>query len=518
MRTLLINTPYPSTECPTMPLGLAYIAAVLEKEGSEVQVQDFLVTEYSKGKLEGKIVDFAPEIVGITSVTMNYPIASRILRDCKEIDGNIITVIGGPHVSFWAEEALEEAPWIDIVVRGEGEYTMLEIARGKSLKEIDGIAFSENGGVVLTEPRQWIENLDELPFPARHLFPLSRYRALSSDCGLITSRGCPFHCIFCLGPKMVGKKGRFRNIKLIVDEIEEILEYGFKTINMADDLFTLNRKHLYAFCDEVMARKLKFKWSANSRVDTVDPELLGKMKEAGCFFICYGVESGNQKILDIARKKITLEKIKEAVKLSKDAGIKSLASFIIGLPGETKKTLKESVNFAEELGPYYAFHLLAPFPGTEVWERREEYGLRILTDDWLKYTANEAITETEGVSAAELTEIDRKYQQEVERYVSYLEELEKSGKLDSESIEQEELEQVKARRRGEITFKLLYGDIIENLGSMETKGDVVAELVAGVSKEITYPLHYLRQVIEDMVSQGMLKYELHQGKVTWRWD
>jgi len=516
MRTLLINTPYPSAECPTIPLGLAYIAAVLEKEGMEVHVQDFLVAKYSREKLAAKIADFAPEIVGITSVTMNYPIASRILRDCKEIDGNIITVIGGAHVSFWTEEALREAPWIDIVVRGEGEYTMLEIARGKSLAEIDGIAFIENGATVLTRPRQWIQNLDELPFPARHLFPLARYRAISGECGLITSRGCPFHCTFCVGHKMVGRKGRFRNPGLVVDEVEQILEYGFDSINVADDLLTLNRRHLYAFCDEVTARKLKFKWTAFSRVDTVNPELLARMKEVGCSFICYGVESGNQKILDIARKKITLEKIKEAVRLSRDAGIKNLASFIIGLPGETKETLKETVDFAKGLGTYYAFHLLSPFPGTEVRERAEEYGLRILTDDWLKYNANDAITETEGVVAEELNRVDRQYKGDVSYYTGYLEALESVGKLDSE--EREHLEQVKARRSEEIVAKLLYEDIIENLGSMETKGDVVAELVARVAKEITDPLHHLGQVIEDMVGRGMLKYELHQGKVTWKWD
>ena len=498
-----------------MPLGLAYVAAVLEKEGLEVQVQDFLVTKYSKESLERKIAEFTPEIIGVTSVTMNYPIASKILQACKEIDRNIITVIGGPHVSFWAEEALGEAPWIDIVVRGEGEYTMLEIARGKNLSEIDGTAFRGIGGPVLTKPRQWIENLDELPFPARHLFPISRYRTLSTDCGLISSRGCPFNCIFCLGPKMVGKKGRFRNPKLIVDEIEELLEYGFQTINVADDLFTINRKHLYAFCDEVMARKLKFKWTANSRVDTVNPELLGRMKEAGCCFICYGVESGNQKILETARKNITREKIREAARLTKDAGIKSLASFILGLPGETKESLKESVNFAKELGTYHAFHLLAPFPGTEVRERRKEYGLSVLTDDWLRYNANEAITETEGVSAAELTEIDRQYKKDTEYYVRYLEEREKSGNLDS--IEQEELGQVKARRRGDIAVKLLQTDTIENLGSMETKGDVIEELVARVSREITYPHNYLGEGLKDMVNIGILKYELNEGNVTWRW-
>ena len=515
MRTLLINTPYPSTECPTMTLGLAYVAAVLEKEGIEVQVQDFLVSKYSKEKLAGKVADFAPEIVGITSVTMNYPIASRILRDCKEIDGNIITVIGGPHASFWTEEALTEAPWIDIVVRGEGEYTMLEIARGKHFPEIDGIGFREKGDTVLTRPRQWIENLDELPFPARHLFPLSRYRAISGECELITSRGCPFHCIFCVGHKMVGRKGRFRNPKLVVDEVEKILEYGFTIINVVDDLLTLNRRHLNAFCDEVTARKLKFKWTAFSRVDTVNPELLGRMKEAGCSFICYGVESGNQKILDIVRKKITPEKVKEAVRLSKDAGIKSLASFIIGLPGETKETLKETADFAKGLGTYYGFHLLSPFPGSEVRQRAEEYGLRILTDDWLQYNANEAITETESVSAEELNEVDRNYKREVSVYTGYLEELEREGKLDR--VEWEDLEQVKVRRSGEIVSQLLHGDIIENLGSMETGGDVVAELADRVSKEIAYPLRYLRQVTQDMVNQGMLKYELHQGKVTWRW-
>ena len=515
MRVLLINTPYPSTEVPTIPIGLAYVAAVLEKEGVEVQVQDFLITKYDKGKLERKIVDFAPEIIGITSVTMNYPIASKILRDCKEIDGNIVSVIGGPHVSFWTREALEEAPWIDIVVRGEGEHTMLEIARGKNLKEIDGIAFRENKHIMLTEPRQWIDNLDELPFPARHLFPLSRYRAFASTCGLITSRGCPFNCIFCLGPKMVGRKGRFRNIKLIVDEIEDILEYGFQTINVADDLFTLNRKHLYAFCDEVMARKLKLEWSANSRVDTIDAAMLGKMKETGCSFICYGVESGNQKILDGTRKKITREKIIEAVRLTKEAGIKSLASFIMGLPGETRETLKESVNFAKKLGTYYGFHLLAPFPGTEVRERKEEYGIRILTDDWLRYNANEAITETEGISAAEMTEIDRKDREEFEHYVRQLEETEGSVRLDS--IEHEEVEEAKARRYGEITFRLLQKDIIENLGSMETKGDVISELAAKLAGEITYPPNYLREGFQDMVSKGILTYALNEGRVTWSW-
>ncbi len=515
MRTLLVNTPYPPSELPTIPMGLAYIAGVLEKEGIEVQVQDFLVTKYSKEKLRRKINDYAPEIVGITSVTMNYPIASEILKDCKEIDENIVTVIGGPHVSFWAQETLREAPWIDVVVRGEGEYTMLGIATGENLEDIDGIAFRKNNDILITKPRQWIENLNELPLPARHLFPLSRYRALSADCGLITSRGCPFNCIFCVGHKMVGKEARFRNPKLVVDEAEEILNARFETINVVDDLLTINHKHLYAFCDEIMARNLKFKWTAFSRVDTVNAELLSRMKEAGCFFICYGVESGSQRILDIVRKKITLEKTKEAIKLSKEAGIKSLASFIIGLPGETKETLQQTVNFAKELDTYYGFHLLTPFPGTEVREKAKEYGLRILTNDWLRYNANEAIIETEDVNTTDLEGVDREYQEKIRYWIRHYEESERQGKLSP--IELERMKEIKAGRYREISIHLLQGEIIENLGRMETKGDVIEELAVRISNETPFPLTDLRQWTRDMISKEILKYETREGNVVWQW-
>lgn len=512
MRTLLINCPYPASEHHSIPMGLAYIAAVLEKEGIEVQVQDFLVATYSPEKSARKIAEYAPEIVGINSVTLNYPIASKILHDCKRLDGNIVTVIGGPHVSFTPRETLEEAPWIDVVVMGEGEYTMLEIAQGKELRDIDGIAFRENNRTIVNKPRQWIENLDELPHPARGLFPLSKYRALLNKCGLITSRGCPFNCIFCVGHKMVGKRARFRNPKLIVDEIEEILNNGFKAINIVDDLFTINRKHVYAVCDEIMTRKLKFDWTVFSRVDTVNRELLARMKEAGCYFICYGVESGNKQILDTAKKKITPQKTKEAVKLSKEAGIRPLASFIIGLPGETKETLHQTVDFAKELGTDYGFHLLAPFPGTEVRDKANEYGIRILTDDWLKYDANQAIVKTDGVTAQDLNEVDREYWETIDNWYREQEELESEGKLSEVG-----LEQMRIKRHGEIVSNLVQRDIIENLGRIKAEGDVIEELATRLSNEIPYPFTYVRKEIGDMVREGLLKYEICDGGAVWRW-
>jgi radical SAM superfamily enzyme YgiQ (UPF0313 family) len=212
MKTLLINPPYPFSEVPVMPLGLLYIGGVLEHNGHEIQVLDLLVTRYSREKIRDKINEYQPDIIGTTSVTLNYPVASDVLKYCKDVNKDIITIIGGPHVTFSPVETLTEAPWIDIVVRGEGEQTMLDIVSGKKLADIDGIAYRDkNDGIRLTPERRLMENLDELPIPARHLFPLSRYHVLDTSCTVITSRGCPFSCIFCVGSRMGGRRMRYRN-------------------------------------------------------------------------------------------------------------------------------------------------------------------------------------------------------------------------------------------------------------------------------------------------------------------
>jgi len=274
MKTLLINPPYPFSEIPIMPMGLAYIAAVLEHKGHEVEILDLLVSRYSKEKIKRKLEQYKPDIVGLTSVTMNYPIASEIIKYCKSIDKDILTVIGGPHVTFATIETLTEAPWIDIIIRGEGEQTILDIVNGKKPAEIDGIAYRDkNDGIKINNERSLIQDLDELPFPAKHLFPVSRYHALDVHASIITGRGCPFNCIFCVGSKMGGRRVRFRNPKLVIDEVEQALASGFKEINFEDDSLTVSHKHLYAICDEIMARGLKLHWSAFSRADTVNPEM-----------------------------------------------------------------------------------------------------------------------------------------------------------------------------------------------------------------------------------------------------
>ncbi|MEM2135624.1 MAG: cobalamin-dependent protein [Candidatus Jordarchaeaceae archaeon] len=202
MRTLLINVPYPFSECPTLPLGLTYLAAVLEEKGYEVEILDMVVTKFSVQRIKEKMSEFKPDICGAGPVTMNYPTALRALKVCKEMGA--MTVMGGCHVSFWDEECLNEAPYVDVIVRKEGEYTLLDLVKGRDFKDILGITYREDGEIVVNPDRPFIQNLDELPFPARHLLPLAKYHAYKVGASMITARGCPYHCIFCVGHKMVG--------------------------------------------------------------------------------------------------------------------------------------------------------------------------------------------------------------------------------------------------------------------------------------------------------------------------
>jgi anaerobic magnesium-protoporphyrin IX monomethyl ester cyclase len=506
VRTLLINPPYPFLEFPIIPMGLLYLAAVLEEQEYEVDVLDLLVSRYTKDKIKRKLEEYRPDVVGVTSVTMNYPTASDILKYCKSVDPDVTTVIGGPHVTFAPEETLNEAPWIDIVVIGEGERTLLDIVGGKKLSEVQGIAFRSDG-IRITPKRPLIEKLDELPLPARHLFPLSRYHALASHCSLITGRGCPFNCIFCVGSKMGGRRARFRDPKLVVDEIEQGLACGFREVNLEDDLFTLNHKHVHAICDEIISRGLEFNWSVFARVDTVTPEVLRKLRKAGCDWLSYGVESGNQHILDTAKKKITLDKVRESVKMAKDAGVNVLVSFVLGLPGETKETLLETMAFAQELDTHYGFHVLAPFPGTEVREKAEDYGLEILTSDWAKYDANRPVSRTSGASPEDITAALHRYY----RGLRILPD-------DIEGGEVEHGELAKAQRRSPLAWALVSGDVIENLGGIERKDGPAADLADRITRLIPYPPQQIKENIQSWTELGLLKYDVVDGRLVWRWS
>jgi radical SAM superfamily enzyme YgiQ (UPF0313 family) len=272
---------------------------------------------------------------------------------------------------------------------------------------------------------------------------------------------------------------RYRNPSLCVDEIEELARLGFTEITIEDDLFTLYRAHFMAVCGELVRRNTGIRWNAFSRVDTISPEIVETMAKAGCQAICFGVESGSQEILDLVKKKSSLAKVKEAMRMTQDVGISALASFIIGLPGETEETLRKTVEFANELhnefGSLYGFHILAPFPGSEVRERAAEYGLEILTDDWTKYDANHVVTRTKGASPTVIQKVADEYDETMERYLKYQDHL-----FAKDQLPAYERKMYLRRLRQQLLWKLLLDDVIEGLPAY--RADAIGALVAAVAE------------------------------------
>ena len=451
---MIVNPPYAASEPPQMPAGLLSICAVLEEAGHEVRVVDLLVGRRDRATVERALEEFRPTMVGVTSVTMNWPEASRILRWVKATDPHIATVAGGPHVTFtWRQIGLHE-PWVDYVILGEGEKTIIELvngtANGGRARGIAGLAWREGGQMEAGPPRPLQPDINAFPTPARHLFPLSRYRAIGAGIGVSTGRGCPFSCIFCVGPKMVGRRPRLRAPSAVADEIEQLVKGGVSEVSFTDDHFGMKRSHALAICDEILSRGIDVEFSAFIRADAADPELLKRMQQAGCTRILYGAESGVQEIVDRVRKKTDLEMLKDKVKLALDMGFQIQVSFILGLPGETLDTVRQTFAFAYSLGGHAGLHVLAPMPGSEVCERAEELGIRILHEDWSLYDANHVVTETPGLSAAELSRIVAEMNENNERFDQMAVEQWKKGELSGWR-----LRNLERRRRMDFFFPLL---------------------------------------------------------------
>ncbi|MBN2159993.1 MAG: radical SAM protein [Spirochaetes bacterium] len=397
-RVLLINPPYPLEESPSPPFGLMSLAAYLIQNGADVLIEDYIVNPYSRGRIKRIIGDFKPDMIGATAVTMNVKGALAILGECREESPGSLIVMGGPHVSFDAQEILAENLFLDAIVRGEGEMTTVELLGNLENREafsrIRGLSYRDGAEIAHNEKRDFIQDINVLPYPARHLVQLSKYKALGFPLNMITSRGCPYECIFCVGSKMVGRRVRYYDIQRVADEFEMLSKQGFRQINIVDDLFTSNKRRCIQICEEIMRRGIRHDWTAFARVDTVNRELLEVMKAAGCTMLCFGIESGVQEILDRIKKKITLEKIEKAIRLCSEVGVVPMASYIMGLPGETPETVRQTMEFARAQCRSYGFHILAPFPGTEVREKAADYGMRILTSDWDKYDANRSVCES----------------------------------------------------------------------------------------------------------------------------
>lgn len=520
MRVALIAPPYPLAETPSAPLGLCYVAAAFESMNAEVKILDYIVQKYSAEKLSEDLASFNPDIIGITSVTLNFNEAASILKTAKNLFPGAITVMGGPHVTFDYENTLTQHPQIDLIVVGEGEQTIMEIVPviddRKSWPSIKGIAYRDQGSVIATPKRDFIRNIDSLAFPSRHLLPMSKYLALGFPISIITSRGCPNKCIFCQGHRMVGNRIRNRDTKLVLDEIEMLLSYGFNRINFSDDFFTSNANRVRRFCDEKTKRGLNFTWAVFARADSVDKDLLMLMRENGCDTVFFGVESGNQEMLDRIKKRVTLDRIRKAVADCKAVGMTVFASFIAGLPGESIDTLMDSHLFAKELDVIYGYHFLAPFPGTEVKENMDAYDLELQTSDWSMFDANRPIARTSFLSTEEIENfVETHYSQEIRNQEADTEERYEEGALnDSEKLV------YLGNKKLDIVFKLLSGDIIETLSPLVgERSDTAPEvqLSEKISTLIDNPPKFILMSIQYLVNLGHLKYTIDGNRIHWQW-
>jgi radical SAM superfamily enzyme YgiQ (UPF0313 family) len=524
MRVLLINPFYPISETPSPPLGLAYLAAALEQAEIDVRVLDLVVFPYSEQLLAKTLGEFKPALVGLTAVTMNVGRALSVVRDVKRVAPQVITVMGGPHVTFTPSETLEACPDLDIVALGEGEQTLVElsdaIASGNDVGEVKGIAYRVGPGLRFTARRGFIRNLDNLPMPARPLLPLGRYRALGMPISMTTSRGCPHACIFCVGRRMVGARVRSRSPVRVVEELAYLATLGFHQVNMADDLFTADPRRCMAICDEILSRGLKINWTSFARVDTVSPALLAKMKAAGCTAVSFGVESGNSRILRSIKKGITLEQIVAAVDMCADAGVTPLASFILGLPGETPDTLRETLAFGQRLkekGLVYGFHILAPFPGTAVRERAAELGIRILTEDWSRYHANRAVAETRTVTRQMLDDIAVEWEDRFNRYLGDIRDRMQKGQAGAD-----EAFQLTNLERIVLVYDLMMKNTVEQVGTWRdgqraNPGDDLNTLINRVDAATPHGRQKIQDALQAAANQGNLVCARVNGMVRWKW-
>jgi anaerobic magnesium-protoporphyrin IX monomethyl ester cyclase len=399
------------------PQGILYISGVLLRSGHEVNVIDADIDNLSLEDISKKVLEYQPDIIGITVNTLQSKAAYEISDYIKKFYKSTI-VLGGPHPSALKEKIFEKCKSADILIVGEGENTFLEIAQNfdnnYSNTSVKGICYKEQGKIYTNQPREQIINLDKLPFPALDLvgsitkYPGAYPTGARPSIQLMASRGCPFNCSFCSNP-VWGKKIRLRSPDSVLKEVEWLQnEFKVKEIFFQDDTFNFKRDWFEAICNGIIERELNqnliFKSPFRANSNLIDKQLLQLAKEAGFWMIFYGVESGNQDILNAIHKKMELEEIHRAIKLTKKAGIKTYASFIVGNIGETRSTIYDTINFAKKIDPdYYGFAVAMPYPGSELYTIAHEKGY--LKEAFENFQINKAIINTDTLTSNEVQEL-----------------------------------------------------------------------------------------------------------------
>ena len=395
LRFLLIHPATTVSESPYVPTGIAYLAAILEQNSIFVNCLDYQVEEIDYPKLRRLIRSKEINIVGITSTTTTAISAYKIAAFIKKYNPQIKILMGGIHPTILPEEALSNGA--DIVVRGEGERTLVELTPAlidkKDLTKIKGISFKEGRKMIHNPPCERIVDLDKIPFPARHLFkfpqsyvPFMKLKRDEYTAHLITSRGCTGKCIFC-NKQMFSREITFRSPENIIEEIKMLKErFNVKEISFADDFFTFDAQRVKKICKLLIKEKLNVKWAcSNTRVDVVDKKMFDLMKASGCYRVWFGVESGNNQVLKKIGKDITLKQIKTAFKVAHQAGLMTGGYFIIGHHIDTPKTINQTIRFAKSLdADAVSFSINTPFPGTALYQILKNKGW-LLSKNWEDY-------------------------------------------------------------------------------------------------------------------------------------
>ncbi|MBI3584943.1 MAG: cobalamin B12-binding domain-containing protein [Nitrospinae bacterium] len=411
------------TKRATPPMGLAYLAGVL-REKYNVKIIDVIVEGFENEEKieEGRmrygmsyegikraVSDFSPDVIGISALfSSQSEEAYLICRAVKEVDKEIIVVMGGAHATVMPYDVLKR-PYVDYIILGEGEKSFPEllgrIEKGNDITNIDGLGYRINGDIKINPKTGYIKNLDELPFPARELLNVKKYTHINSPHGkqidisrlpftpVVTSRGCPASCTTCYVSSIWGKRNyRFRSAENVLKEFELIAEKGYKEFYFDDDNFSFNRERAMKIFNGMIERKFDFTWSTpnGTFVNSLDDEMLTKMRQSGCYHITFAIESGNQEILTkVMKKPINLKRLPRLVKKTKELGMRSMGFFMIGFPGETKEQVQNTVNYAKELVSigldYATFYIVTPLPGTELYKMCKEKGYINEDADMTKY-------------------------------------------------------------------------------------------------------------------------------------
>lgn len=392
-----------------MPIGIMYLASAVRENNHQAEIVDLQVE--SLDDFNKKMDDFKPDVVGITSRTPTYGNALKMACYVKNHYSEIDVVFGGVHVSSMPEKCVKEEH-VDYVIVGEGENSLpklLDCIEGNKKEFINGVLYTEDGEVKGNTDSERVNDLDQLPLPAYDLVDINVYKKYNKGITVIASRGCPYNCNFCAVDVVFEEHVRRRSTDDVLNEIKMLnRKYDIERFAFIDDTFTLNRDWVINLCKKIVAEDLKLDWWCNTRVDTVDKEILSWMKKAGCREVSYGFESGNKETLNYINKGIDVKEMLQAVKFTRDIGMSVTGYFIINFPNETKTEILRTFKLASEISPEgFRISMATPFPGTELYEECKSKGL-LHTDNWADFNyLSEYYIPNTNLSEAELKSILR---------------------------------------------------------------------------------------------------------------